>query len=72
VLPSIVFDARQDPLLRAIDANHLFEKLPNFIALHPHTYLRGYMYDFIQLVAPEWTRSRVARRLKQPYRPAVD
>jgi LysR family cys regulon transcriptional activator len=68
VLPSIVFDAGQDPLLRAIDADHLFEPLPNFIALHPHTYLRGYMYDFIRLVAPEWTRPRVARRLKQPHR----
>ncbi|HTK36526.1 MAG TPA: LysR substrate-binding domain-containing protein [Caulobacteraceae bacterium] len=70
VLPSIVFDAKQDPLLRAIDADHLFEKLPNFVALHPHTYLSGYMYDFIQLVAPEWTPDRVAKRLKQPHRPA--
>jgi LysR family cys regulon transcriptional activator len=66
VLPSIVFDPKHDPLLRAIKADHLFERLPNFIALHPHTYLRGYMYDFIQLVAPDWTRGRVARRLKAP------
>jgi hypothetical protein len=38
---------------------------PNFIGLHPESFVRGYVYDFIETFSPEWTKRRVGRRMRQ-------
>jgi LysR family cys regulon transcriptional activator len=65
VLPTITFDPRKDGGLRAIEATHLFGPAAAATIVRPDLYLRGYMYDFIQMVAPEWTRPKIARVLTQ-------
>jgi LysR family cys regulon transcriptional activator len=65
ILPTMAVDPQHDPELRTIAADHLFEPIPNFVGLNPDTFLRGYMYELIAMVLPEWTRPRVARRLAQ-------
>jgi LysR family cys regulon transcriptional activator len=64
VLPTIAFDPKRDRNLRAIDASHLFEPTQTVIGVHPHMYLRQYMYDFIATVAPRWNSDAVAGVLK--------
>lgn len=48
-----------DTDLVAIDARHLFDYSVTRIALRRGTYLRKYMYDFIERLAPHLTRERV-------------
>lgn len=59
ILAKIAFDPEADKNLRAIDASHLFESSTTRIGLRRGDYLRGYVYDFIELFAPHVTRRAV-------------
>ena len=51
--------------LAAIDAGHLFEPTTTHIAIRRDSYLRDYMYDFILMIAPNWTREAIDRVIKR-------
>ncbi len=51
--------------LVALKAGHLFGRNTTRLAVKQGTYLRGFVYAFIELVAPGWDR----RRLEQALRP---
>ncbi len=59
ILAAMAFDPEQDKNLRAIDASHLFEPSATRIGIRRNTYLRGYVYDFIETFAPHLTRKAV-------------
>jgi DNA-binding transcriptional LysR family regulator len=59
VLPELVFDAKRDPGLRAINVDHLFPVSTTFVVLNRKHYLRAYAYAFIEILAPELTRQVV-------------
>ena len=65
ILPSLCVEAGHDPDLDKLDAGHLIPPMPHFIGLHPESFVRGYVYDFIETFSPEWTRRRVGRRMRQ-------
>ena len=69
VLPTAAFEPQRDKGLRAIKANHLFGDSHLNLLIDPYRYLRGFAYDFIELVVPDWIRERVeqamARQAKQ-------
>jgi LysR family cys regulon transcriptional activator len=65
ILPSLCVDAEHDPDLDKLDASHLIAPMPHFIGLHPESFVRGYVYDFIETFSPEWTKRRVSRRMRQ-------
>jgi LysR family cys regulon transcriptional activator len=56
ILAKMAFDPARDFGLRLIDASHLFEPSTTRIGIRRHTYLRGYIYDFIEMFAPHLTR----------------
>lgn len=62
ILADIAFIPDRDPHLRMIPAQHLFQPSTTRIAFRKNEYLRGYMYDFIQLFAPKLTRDVVEGR----------
>ena len=64
ILAKMAFDPARDLSLRLIDASHLFEPSMTRIGVRPDTYLRGYVYDFIELFAPHLTRAVVDATLK--------
>jgi LysR family cys regulon transcriptional activator len=64
VLPTVAYDKARDRKLRAIEATQVFGSATMVIALAARTYLRGYMYDFIQSVAPQWDRERIEAHLR--------
>jgi LysR family cys regulon transcriptional activator len=64
ILAKMAFDPARDLGLRLIDASHLFEPSTTRIAVKPNVYLRGYIYDFIELFAPHLTRAVVDATLK--------
>jgi LysR family transcriptional regulator, cys regulon transcriptional activator len=52
ILAAAAVDPKHDRELRGRDASHLFEGSMTYISLRRGTYVRHYMYDFIQTVAP--------------------
>lgn len=61
IIATMAFDERQDQDLVALDASHLFEYSTTKIGFRKGTFLRGYMYDFIQQFAPHLTPDVVRR-----------
>ncbi|MFO7306125.1 MAG: HTH-type transcriptional regulator CysB [Gammaproteobacteria bacterium] len=61
IVASMAIDPREDSDLVSIDASHLFPAHLTWIGFHQGALLRGYMYDFLQLVAPHLTKRLVDR-----------
>ena len=59
IVASIAFDDERDRGLRALDAGHLFAINLTRLALRRGSFLRGYVYDFIETFAPNLTRAMV-------------
>jgi LysR family transcriptional regulator, cys regulon transcriptional activator len=64
IIAGIAFDEARDRNLRAIDARHLFASNMTRLALKRGSFLRSYVYDFIQSFAPPLTRELVDRSLE--------
>jgi len=66
IVASIAFDAERDRNLRARDAGHLFEVNVTRLAVRRGSYLRGYVYAFMEAFAAPLTREVVDRALAAP------
>ncbi len=65
IIASMAFEPQKDSQdLVALDASHLFENSTTRIGFRKGTFLRGFMYDFIQEFAPHLTRERVEAALQ--------
>ncbi|OGA54658.1 MAG: transcriptional regulator CysB [Betaproteobacteria bacterium RIFCSPLOWO2_12_FULL_62_13] len=64
ILAKMAFDPARDFGLRLIDASHLFEPSTTRIGIRRHAYLRGYVYDFIEMFAPHLTRRIVEATMR--------
>ena len=64
IVARMAYDPRCDQDLVQLDAGHLFASNLTRIGFRRGTFLRCYMYDFIQLFAPHLTRERV-RQVEQ-------
>ena len=63
IVAAIAFDEQRDRELRAIDARHLFEVNLTKLAIRRGSFLRSYVYDFIETFASPLTRAVVERAL---------
>jgi LysR family cys regulon transcriptional activator len=59
VIPTVALDAEADRGLRVVDVTRLFPRSVMTISLRRDIFLRRYVPDFIQLVAPRWGRERI-------------
>lgn len=59
VLAKSAFNAAQDVGLTAIPVSHLFPPAVGRIIVAKHHFMRKVECDFIRLLAPEWSRSRI-------------
>jgi LysR family cys regulon transcriptional activator len=64
IVAMMAYDPRRDSGLRALDASHLFESSTTRIGIRKNAYLRGYMYDFIEMFAPHLTRKVVETAMR--------
>lgn len=55
IIATMAFEAGKDEGLVALDASHLFEPSITRIGFRKGSFLRGYMYEFIQTFAPHLT-----------------
>jgi LysR family transcriptional regulator, cys regulon transcriptional activator len=61
IIASMAYDPVQDATLVALDAAHLFEPSITKIGFRRGTYLRSYMYEFIESFAPHLTPELIDR-----------
>ncbi len=59
IVAHMAVDPQVDSDLVALDASHLFKPSVTKIGFRRGTYIRGYMYDFIESFAPHLTRERI-------------
>lgn len=63
IIAGMAFDEARDTGLRAIPVGHLFGSNVSRLALKQGAYLRGYVYTFIELLAPSLNRKLVEQVL---------
>ncbi|KGJ95768.1 HTH-type transcriptional regulator CysB [Thalassotalea sp. ND16A] len=63
VVATMAIDAEQDKDLVVLDASHLFEQSTTKIGFRRGTFLRGYMFDFIERFAPHLNRDIVTKAM---------
>ena len=70
ILAKMAFDPKRDKHLRSIDAGHLFEPSTTRIGISRNSYLRSYIFDFIEMFSPHLTettiRAALQKRLEHP------
>ena len=59
LLANMAFDPDRDINLSMLDAAHLFPNSTTYLGVRRDTYLRGFLYDFISLIAPHLNREAV-------------
>ncbi len=64
ILANMAFDHKRDSNLRSIDASHLFESSTTRIGINRNSYIRSYIFDFIEMFAPHLTKSTVMAKLQ--------
>jgi LysR family transcriptional regulator, cys regulon transcriptional activator len=64
LLANMAYDKVRDANLAMIDASHLFPPSTTYLGIRRDAYLRGYMYGFIQLLAPDFDRKAVNEAIK--------
>jgi len=65
ILAKMAFDPVRDKKLRAIDAAHLFEPSTTRIGISRNSYIRHYVYDFIEMFAPHLNAETVKHALEK-------
>jgi LysR family cys regulon transcriptional activator len=64
IIAEMAFDPARDEALVAMPASHLFEGNTTRVGFRRDVWLRGYEYDFMELLAPQLTRDMVEATLK--------
>ena len=65
IIASMAYDSEMDGDLAILDASSLFEESVTHIGFRKGTFLRAYMYDFIERFAPHLDRKLVDRAVGQ-------
>jgi LysR family cys regulon transcriptional activator len=72
ILARLAIDPVADSDLTVLDAAHLFEGHTTWIGFRRSALLRAYMYEFIELLAPQLTRRLVRETEKSETQEEVD
>lgn len=64
IVPTLSLDPETDRNLVAVDATSLFPKSVMTVSLRREAYLRHYVSDFVQLVAPRWNHDRILEEMR--------
>lgn len=72
IIAQMAYDAELDENLVSIDASHLFESSTTMIGCRRGTFLRGYMFDFVELFAPHLSRHVVEEAFERHNRAELE
>lgn len=63
IVAQMAFDPKRDQHLRSIDAGHLFDSSTTRIGIRKNSYIRSYIFDFIQMFSPHLNRNTVKKAM---------
>ncbi len=72
IVARMAFDPAKDGDLVALDASHLFEPSITKIGFRRGTFMRGFMYDFVEMFAPHLSRELVEKAYATQSRAELD
>ena len=72
IVAEMAHNQETDPDLVALDASHLFEQSVTKIGFRRGTFLRGFMYDFIEMFAPHLNKDLVQEAVMRHNRTEID
>jgi len=72
IVASMAYDEELDSDLVALDASHLFDSSVTKIGFRRGTFLRGFMFDFIEQFAPHLTRGLVEEACQRHTKAEMD
>ncbi len=72
IVAEMAHNEENDPDLVALDASHLFEQSVTKIGFRRGTFLRGFMYDFIEMFAPHLNKDLVQEAVMRHNRAEID
>lgn len=72
IIAHMAYDEEKDDGLVALDASHLFDASTTMIGCRKGTFLRGYMYEFIELFAPHLEKQVVEQAFERHNRAELD
>lgn len=72
IVAEMAYDPAEDSDLVALDASHLFKPSVTKIGFRRGTFLRGFMYEFIELFAPHLTREMVTEAFERHSKAELD
>lgn len=64
IIATMAFDPKRDINLRSIEASHLFESSTTRLGIRRGAYLRRYVYDFIEMFAPQLNHKTIDAAMK--------
>lgn len=65
IVSGLSVDPKRDRGIRALNVSHLFEPSLITAMFDPLRFMRGYEYEFIEMLTPAWTRSRIEHAVRQ-------
>jgi LysR family cys regulon transcriptional activator len=68
IVAQMAYDPLRDTAFEKLDANHLFASSTTRLGLRRGVFMRGYVYAFIALFAPQYGRAAVDAALETPSR----
>ena len=64
LIANMAYDEERDKDLVCLDCSHLFPPSTTYLGVRKDAFLRGYIYGFIELLAPKFNRKAVDEALK--------
>ena len=64
LIANMAYDEERDKDLVKLDCSHLFPASTTYLGVRKDAFLRGYLYGFIELLAPNFSRREVDEALK--------
>ena len=64
LIAHMAFDEERDKDLVCLDCSHLFPASTTYLGVRKDTFMRGYLYGFIELLAPKFDRKAVDEVMK--------
>ena len=59
LIANMAFDDKRDEGLVRLDCSHLFPQSTTYLGMRKDTFMRSYLYDFIQMLSPQFNRAAI-------------
>jgi LysR family cys regulon transcriptional activator len=63
LIAQMAYDLKRDHGLVSVDVSHLFPTSTTYLGIRRDVFLRGFMYDFIEMFTPQFTKQTIKKMM---------